>query len=147
MASRRLQKRIEAEAAEKQGKTAKAPKKRAASKRTTTARKRKVKAPERKKLYWGVFSGTLKEEGRFAYDELDKAEERLAQLRSKSKKLYFIQPIKVTLSESGPVDEAALPQDEDPEDEVVAVAEEEEDEEEAEEEEDVDVDFGGEEED
>lgn len=144
MASRRLQKRIEVEAAEKQGKTAKAPKKRAASKRATTTRKRKVKAAERKKLYWGVFSGTLKEEGRFAYDELDKAEERLAHLRSKSKKLYFIQPIKVTLSETGPVEEEALPQDEELEDEAV-LSDDDEEEEEPEEEED--VDFGEEPED
>ena len=92
MASRRLQKRIEAEAAEKRGTTKKA--KKATKKKSTTTRKRKTKAPERKRLLWGVFSGTLKEEGRYPYDQHDKAVERLEQLRAKSKKLYFIQPIK-----------------------------------------------------
>lgn len=110
MASRRLQKRIEAEAAEKLGKTAKkkeAPKKRA-TRKTKTTRTRKAKEAERKKIYWGVFSGTLKEEGRFAYDERDKAEERLAQLRARStKKLYFIQPIKESLSAAAAADEAS----------------------------------------
>jgi len=107
MVSRRVQKRIENDAAEKQGKTK--TKKKATRKKATT-RKRKAKAPERKKIYWGVFSGTLKEEGRFAYDERDKAEERLEQLRSKGKKLYFIQPIKetvtgVAVAEEPPADE------------------------------------------
>ncbi|MCA8992498.1 MAG: hypothetical protein KDA69_06980 [Planctomycetaceae bacterium] len=96
MASRRLQKRIEAEAAEKRGTTKKA--KKATKKKSTTTRKRKTKAPERKRLLWGVFSGTLKEEGRYPYDQHDKAVERLEQLRAKSKKLYFIQPIKELLS-------------------------------------------------
>lgn len=110
MASKRLlDKRREYEAAEKQGKTSTA-KKATAKKGTksTVARKRKVKAPERKRLMWGVFSGTLKEEGRFLWNEKDKAEERLALLRSKSKKLYFIQPIKESISDSArPADEVA----------------------------------------
>lgn len=104
MASRILQKRLEAEAAEKLGKTAtkkQATKKKATRKKAATVRKRKTKTAERKKIFWGVFSGTLKEEGRFAYDERDKAEEKLAALRNRSsKKLYFIQPIKETLSSS-----------------------------------------------
>jgi len=102
MASKRLlDKRREHEAAEKQGKT-KAPKKVAAKKgsKAVGVRKRKVKAPERKRLLWGVFSGTLKEEGRFPWNERDKAEEKLTLLRSKSKKLYFIQPIKESMSAS-----------------------------------------------
>ena len=106
MASRRLQKRIEVEAAEKRGtKTAKkkATKKGTTRKKTTT-RKRKTKAVERKKIFWGVFSGTLKEEGRFPYDQRDKAEEKLEALRNRStKKLYFIQPIKTGLSEAATV--------------------------------------------
>jgi hypothetical protein len=113
MASKRLlDKRREHEAAEKQGKVkAKAAPKKGA--RKTTTRKRKLKAPERKRLLWGVFSGTLKEEGRFAWDERDKADEKLALLRSKSKKLYFIQPIKEAISDSArPADEAAPAADE-----------------------------------
>lgn len=116
MASRILQKRLEAEAAEKLGKTAKkkkATKKKATRKKAKTTRKRKTKTTERKKIFWGVFSGTLKEEGRFAYDERDKAEEKLAALRNRStKKLYFIQPIKETLSDS-PASEEDDPADDD----------------------------------
>lgn len=126
MASRRLQKRIEAEAAERLDKPAakkKATKKRATRKKAKTTRKRKTKTAERKKIFWGVFSGTLKEEGRFNYDEREKAEEKLAALRNRStKKLYFIQPIKETLSESGaPVEEAA-PDDDDLIDDTKAAA-------------------------
>lgn len=101
MASRRLQKRIEAEAAEKLGKpsTKKAAKKRATRKKAKSTRKRKTKVAERKKMYWGVFTGTLKEEGRYPYDQREQAEEKLAALRARStKKLYFIQPIKESLS-------------------------------------------------
>jgi len=100
MASKRLlDKRREVEAAEKQGKLKKETTAKKGA-RKTPVRKRKTKAPERKRLMWGVFSGTLKEEGRFPFDQKDKAEERLALLRSKSKKLYFIQPIKESLNES-----------------------------------------------
>ncbi len=130
MASKRLlDKRREFEAAEKQGKV----KKEASAKkgsRKVPARKRKTKAPERKRLMWGVFSGTLKEEGRFAYDEKDKAEEKLALLRSKSKKLYFIQPIKESLNESAvPAKELVLTAGDDEEiiDEDVAGDDDEED--------------------
>ena len=107
MASRRLQKRIEAEAAEKRGKTAKkkATKKRA-TKKKATKRKRKTKTVERKKIFWGVFSGTLKEEGRYPYDQRDKAEDKLEALRNRStKKLYFIQPIKTSLSEAASLED------------------------------------------
>ncbi|MFV0441934.1 MAG: hypothetical protein ACK5Q5_00025 [Planctomycetaceae bacterium] len=93
----RLQKRREAEAAG--AKTKKAAAKKPAKKRTT---RRKVKAPDRKRLLWGVFSGTMKEEGRFPYDQRKQAEEKLELLRSKSKKLYFIQPIKEVITDEPP---------------------------------------------
>lgn len=98
----RLQKRREVEAADAtKPKAAKKP----AKKRAT---RRKVKAPDRKRLLWGVFSGTLKEEARFPYDQRKQAEEKLELLRSKSKKLYFIQPIKeVITAESAAAAEAA----------------------------------------
>jgi hypothetical protein len=84
----RLQKRREVEAADSRPAT----KKRAVAKKTTT--RKKTKAPERKKLIWGVFSSTMKEEARFPYDQRAAAEERLEQLRAKGKRMYFIQPIK-----------------------------------------------------
>ena len=68
---------------------AKAPKKKAVRK------KAKVKAPARKRLIWGVFSGNLKEQARFPYDQRAAAEEKIKQLRARStKKRFFIQPIK-----------------------------------------------------
>ncbi len=50
------------------------------------------------RLLWGVFSGSMKEEGRFSYDQLDQAEEKVEQLKAKNpKRMYFIQPIKEAL--------------------------------------------------
>jgi hypothetical protein len=144
MASKRLlDKRREHEAAEKQGKVPKG--KAAAGKkapRKATTRKRKAKAPERKRLLWGVFSGTLKEEGRFLWNEKDKAEEKLALLRSKSKKLYFIQPIKESISSDSarPADEAPAPADEEEVVEEEALRDDEDEVEEADEAEDADDD-------
>ncbi|MBW3541720.1 MAG: hypothetical protein KY476_15740 [Planctomycetes bacterium] len=96
----RLQKRREVEAA---GVDKAAPKaKKAKRKATTTKRpsRAKDKLPQRKRLVWGVFSGSLKEEARFPYDQRTAAEEKLEQLRAKSKKLYFIQPIKEPITEA-----------------------------------------------
>jgi len=79
----------------------KAPKKAAAKKKTTTKKPTRKKAATiaRKRLLWGVFSSSMKEEGRFPYDQRKEAEKKLEQLNSKSKKPYFIQPIKEVLSE------------------------------------------------
>jgi hypothetical protein len=88
----RLQKRREVEAAEARPEKTKKRAAGAAAKKATS--RKKTKAPERKRLIWGVFSGTLKEEARFPYDQRAAAEERLEQLRAKGKKMYFIQPIK-----------------------------------------------------
>jgi hypothetical protein len=57
----------------------------------------------RKRLVWVVYSGSMKEEGRFAYDQLEAAHEKIEQLKLKSKKLYFIQPVKEILGEGGVV--------------------------------------------
>lgn len=102
MASRkppsRLDKRREAEAVEAIEKTTAGGKKKAATTKAKTTR-RKAKAVERKRLVWGVFSGTLREEARFPYNERAQAEEKLEALRQKSKKLYFIQPIKELITD------------------------------------------------
>jgi hypothetical protein len=90
----RIQKRKEIEAAGTRGAKGDATKKKA--KRAPS--RRKPKAAERKRLLWGVFSGSLKEEARFPYDQRAAAEERLEQLRAKGKKNYFIQPIKEVIT-------------------------------------------------
>jgi hypothetical protein len=104
----RLDKRREVEAADaleksesdgagtKKKKTAK---KKAAKKATT--RRTKTKAPQRKRLVWAVFSGNMKEEARFPYDQRKDAEKKLESLRAKAtKKMYFIQPIKEPLPDA-----------------------------------------------
>ncbi len=98
--------REQAEAAEKQGKApaaeagagekkVKEGKKKAAAK----PKRSKVKVIVRKRMMWGVFSSSLKEEGRFPYAEKDAAEARAADLAAKHKRTYFVQPIKEPLPE------------------------------------------------
>ncbi|MFO1092606.1 MAG: hypothetical protein U0992_04725 [Planctomycetaceae bacterium] len=97
----RIQKRKEIEAAGTRGAKGEAAAKKPA-KRTRAPSRRKAKAAERKRLIWGVFSGSLKEEARFPYDQRAAAEERLEQLRAKGKKNYFIQPIKEVITAPAP---------------------------------------------
>lgn len=110
--SSRLEKRREAEAAEARDedgapkKKKKKAKKKAAKRSTTTRKRSKSKATARKRLLWGVFSGSMKEEGRFAYHDRAAAEEKLEQLRAKSpKKMFFIQPIKEEITDAPAAEE------------------------------------------
>ena len=120
MAKSRLALRREAEAVEaREGDgtaAAKATKKKATKKKAAKKSTRKSARVERKRLSWGVFSSTAKEEARFTYDQKEAAEEKLAQLLGRGKRLYFLQPIKEPLSAS-PVPEP-IPADEE-EDELV----------------------------
>ena len=112
----RLQMRKEIEAADEKKKTAKktkakaktkTTKKKAVRKKTTTrTKKTKDKTPARKRLIWGVFSGNLKEQARFPYDQRAAAEEKIKQLRARStKKMFFIQPIKEPITDMPSDDE------------------------------------------
>ncbi|QDV21157.1 hypothetical protein Pan153_58390 [Gimesia panareensis] len=108
----RLEMRRQAEAAEAEEKSS--PKKKATkTKKKATRKKKAAKADVRRRLVWGVFTGSMKEESRFPYDQRDAAEERIEQLRAKNaKKLYFIQPVKEpvdgeTVVAKVPVDDAA----------------------------------------
>ncbi|MDB4637723.1 MAG: hypothetical protein P8M30_00390 [Planctomycetaceae bacterium] len=77
-------------------------KKKATAKKTTTKKKaakrksrsKKATAEARKRMVWGVFSSSMKEEARFPYDQRKEAEKKLEQLSAKSKKPFFIQPMK-----------------------------------------------------
>lgn len=75
-------------------------KKKATRKKTTRTRKTREKVTQRKRLVWGIFSGSMKEEARFPYDQRAAAEEKLEQLRGKSKKMYFLQPIKEVMADA-----------------------------------------------
>jgi hypothetical protein len=101
--------REQADAAEKQGKStagegaasdkkkAKEPKKKVAK-----PKRSKAKVVVRKRLVWGVFSSSMKEEGRFPYADREGAEARAVDLAAKHKRTYFVQPIKEPLPEKEP---------------------------------------------
>jgi hypothetical protein len=99
--------REQAEAAEKQGKTPAAEAGAGEKKKVKEGKKKvaakpkrsKVKVIVRKRMLWGVFSSSLKEEGRFPYAEKDAAEARAADLAARHKRTYFVQPIKEPLPE------------------------------------------------
>ena len=103
--------RRQAEAAEKSDATTekegkKRPREKTPAKKST--RRVKSKVSERKRLMWAVFNGSMREEGRFPYDDRNAAEERVAQLKAKSpKKIYFIQTIKETIVPTAKAEEAA----------------------------------------
>jgi len=100
----RLELRRQAEAAESsepgaaKKKAVKEPKKKAAPR----AKRTKAKVVVRKRMLWGVFSSSLKEEGRFAYAEKEAAEARAAELAVKHKRTYFVQPIKEVMADREP---------------------------------------------
>lgn len=96
MAKSRLELRREVEAADAQKKEQ--PTRKKAAKRKSTARKTREKAPERKRAVWVVYDGSMKEHGRFAYDQKKEAEEKLEALRQRGKKLYFMQMVKELLT-------------------------------------------------
>jgi hypothetical protein len=116
----RLELRKQAEAVEaaggEKGAEEKKPKK-ATKAAAPRAKRPKEKVQARKRLVWVVYSGSMKEEGRFPYDQLAAAHEKIEQLKLKSKKLYFIQPVKEILGEGGVV--IAKPADIDLDDEPV----------------------------
>lgn len=102
----RLELRKQAEASQPAGEKGTEPKK--ATKKTPKvaaprAKRTKEKVQARKRLVWVVYSGSMKEEGRFPYDQLAAAHEKIEQLKLKSKKMYFIQPVKEILGEGGVV--------------------------------------------
>lgn len=101
----RLEMRKQAEAAEASGDKGAAEKKTRKTTKTAAPRAKRVKEKvlARKRLVWVVYSGSMKEEGRFPYDQLAAAHEKIEQLKLKSKKMYFIQPVKEILGEGGVV--------------------------------------------
>lgn len=95
----RIELRRQAEAAAARGEATEEPVKKKGS-ASTKSKKVKEKPVARKRLVWVVYSGSMKEEGRFSYDQRAAAEEKVEQLRQKSnKKLYFIQPVKEVIGD------------------------------------------------
>jgi hypothetical protein len=118
-----------------------------AAKKKVVKKKARTKPVERRRIVWVIFNSTQKEEGRFNYDQRQEAEERLEVLRSKSKRLYWLQAVKevlgappVSVATPDVYEEAFVPEAAAEEEEAIDLEEEfeEEDEEEEEEEEEDD---------
>lgn len=104
MGKSRMELRRMTEAAEAQEKASpKATKKKATRKKAATRRVRE-KPPERKRAVWVLYSSSMKEEGRYPYDQKEAADARLAVLQARGKRLYFMQMVKELITDgSGPV--------------------------------------------
>ncbi len=87
--------RKQAEAAEAAD-AAVAPEKKTKKKATPTKRKSRAKAaePTRKKLYWGVFSPTLKRVALFEFHERGEADKKAEELSKSGKSPHFVQRVK-----------------------------------------------------
>ena len=97
MAKSRAELRRMAEAAEALEKDSPKTKKKATRKKAT--RRAREKAPERKRAVWVLYSSSMKEEGRYPYDQKEAAEEKLAALRARGKRLYFMQMVKELITD------------------------------------------------
>jgi hypothetical protein len=97
----RIEMRRQAEAAETQGDAPAATKDKKKPAAAAKPKRSKEKPVARKRLIWVVYNGSMKEEGRFPYDQRAAAEDKIEQLRQKSKKLYFIQPVKEVIGDPG----------------------------------------------
>lgn len=125
MAKSRLELRKMNEAAEAAGlsdeaEESPAPKKKKAAKRKAATRRTREKPPERKRAVWVLYSGSMKEEGRFPYDQKEAAEERLAVLQGRGKKLYFMQLVKELITGAGEVVPTVTPDIDEDEEELKA---------------------------
>ena len=133
MGKNRIEMRRQAEAAEaleKEGvvtaKTTKSRTKAAAAdkeekageKKKKAVRKTREKPREKRRAIWVIYSGTMREEGRYPYWEKKAAEERLEMLRSRGKRLYFMQMVKELIVGDGEV-QTIVPVLEDDEEAVV----------------------------
>lgn len=91
--------REEAEAAEKAGVTKK---KKVAKKKKAAKRKSKKKADAadvRMKLYWGVFSQSLKRVALYEFNQRKDAEKKAKELSSSGKSPHFVQKVKEVVEE------------------------------------------------
>lgn len=96
-------------------------KKKKATRKKAAPRKVREKPPERKRAVWVLYSSSMKEEGRYPYDQKEAADERLAVLQGRGKKLYFMQMVKELITGSADGFQAVEPALDD-DDETVVVA-------------------------
>ena len=93
----RREKREEAEAAEKKAK--KKVKKKAAKKKAAKKRTRKAAADVRLKLYWGVFSQSMKRVALYEFNQRKQAEKKAQDLSKSGKNPHFVQRVKEAVEE------------------------------------------------
>lgn len=91
--------RAEAEAAEKSGDRKK--KKAEAAPKKVTKRKSRASAAAniRLKLYWGVFSQSLKRVALFEFNQRKQAEQKAVELSKSGKSPHFVQRVKETIED------------------------------------------------
>ena len=89
--------RAEAEAAEAAEAAAPKKKKKKAAKRESRA---KEATPERVKLYWGVFSQSLKRVAVFEYSDKKAAIKKAEELSASGKSPHFVQKVKEAVEEA-----------------------------------------------
>jgi hypothetical protein len=96
----RRERRAEAEAAEKRGKTAKSEPK-ASAKKEPAKRKSRAKTGKetRLKAFWGVFNQSLKRVALYEFSEKKEAEKKAKELTASGKSPHFVQPVKETVQE------------------------------------------------
>ena len=70
------------------------------AKTTTRAKRSKTKAIVRKRMLWGVFGASMKEEARFPLADKELAEQKAEALRQKNKREYFLQRIKEPIADA-----------------------------------------------
>jgi hypothetical protein len=94
------EKRAEAEAAAKKGKSATA-KKAAAPKKEPAKRKSRAKSAKevRLKAFWGVFNQSLKRVALFEHQDKKLADKKAKELTASGKSPHFVQPVKEAVQE------------------------------------------------
>jgi hypothetical protein len=94
------EKRAEADAAAKKGKTATA-KKAAAPKKEPAKRKSRAKSAKevRLKAFWGVFNQSLKRVALFEHQDKKLADKKAKELTASGKSPHFVQPVKEAVQE------------------------------------------------
>jgi hypothetical protein len=97
----RKDKRAEAEAAEKKGKTAKKADPKATVKKEPAKRKSRAKSAKevRLKAFWGVFNQSLKRVALYEFSEKKEADKKAKELTASGKSPHFVQPVKEAVQE------------------------------------------------
>ena len=98
----RKEKRAEAEAAERKGRTtAKKSDSKSTAKKEPAKRKSRAKSAKevRLKAFWGVFNQSLKRVALYEFSEKKEADKKAKELTASGKSPHFVQPVKEAVQE------------------------------------------------